>query len=229
MFGRVDEQVHEEGDDIAERAVQAARALHAAGAVRAVVTAGAAGAALCTADGAWWLPAQPVERGQPHRRGRLFRGRCRSRARRGRSRSSTSSAAGWPPPRRPARRPPPAGSTRPGPSSSSTPSVPSRSISVRWPDDRPRNGLRRGQGRRGVDQDGVPGGQRIRAGLRQHQGARAGRRFRTRLRPQLDRPFAADRQRRRHRRRSSTPSPTPSSPNWCRSSRNACWPRASAC
>ena len=60
LFGRVDEQVHEEGDDIAERAVLAARALHAAGAVRAVVTAGAAGAALCTADSAWWLPAQPV-------------------------------------------------------------------------------------------------------------------------------------------------------------------------
>ena len=61
LFGRVDEQVHEEGDDISERAVVAASALHAAGAVRAVVTAGAAGAALCTADGSWWLPAQPVD------------------------------------------------------------------------------------------------------------------------------------------------------------------------
>ncbi len=60
LFGRVDEQVHEEGDDIAERSVQAASALHAAGAVRAVVTAGAAGAALSTDDGAWWLAAQPV-------------------------------------------------------------------------------------------------------------------------------------------------------------------------
>lgn len=60
LLGRVDEQVHEEGDDIAERAVQAASELYAAGAVRAVVTAGAAGAALCTVDGAWWLPAEPV-------------------------------------------------------------------------------------------------------------------------------------------------------------------------
>ena len=42
------------------RAVIAARALYATGARRAVVTAGAAGAALCTADGTWWLTAAPV-------------------------------------------------------------------------------------------------------------------------------------------------------------------------
>ncbi len=60
LFGRSDEQVAEDGDDIADRAVAAAAALHAAGAVRAVVTAGAAGAALCTADGAWWLRAPRV-------------------------------------------------------------------------------------------------------------------------------------------------------------------------
>ncbi len=61
LIGRVDEDVHEQGDDIAERAVRAAGALHAAGAVRAVVTAGAAGAALCNGEGTWWLPAQPVQ------------------------------------------------------------------------------------------------------------------------------------------------------------------------
>ena len=61
LFGRVDEQVHEDGDDIAQRAVAAAAALHRAGAVRAVVTAGAAGAALSTAAGSWWLAARPVD------------------------------------------------------------------------------------------------------------------------------------------------------------------------
>lgn len=61
LSGSLDEQVHEEGDDIPDRALQAAVALHAAGAVRAVVTAGAAGAALSTDDGTWWLPAKPVD------------------------------------------------------------------------------------------------------------------------------------------------------------------------
>lgn len=61
LRGRVDEQVHEQGHDIAERAVRVATELHAAGAVRAVVTAGSAGAALCTAGGTWWLPAEPVD------------------------------------------------------------------------------------------------------------------------------------------------------------------------
>ncbi|WP_051266105.1 1-phosphofructokinase family hexose kinase [Nakamurella lactea] len=61
LHGRVDEQVHESGDDLPERAAAAAAALHERGAVRAVVTAGAAGAALATADGRWWLTAPPVE------------------------------------------------------------------------------------------------------------------------------------------------------------------------
>jgi len=60
LFGRTSELVHEEGADVPDRAVVAARALHVAGARRAVVTAGAAGAALCTADGTWWLVAAPV-------------------------------------------------------------------------------------------------------------------------------------------------------------------------
>lgn len=60
LFGRQGEQVHEEGDDIPGRAVKAATALHDAGAIRAVVTAGAAGAALVTRNGSWWLPAAPV-------------------------------------------------------------------------------------------------------------------------------------------------------------------------
>lgn len=60
LHGRVDEQVDEAGDDIAERAAAAAAALHHAGAVRAVVTAGSAGAALATADGRWWLSAPQV-------------------------------------------------------------------------------------------------------------------------------------------------------------------------
>ncbi|MET3808784.1 1-phosphofructokinase family hexose kinase [Nakamurella sp. UYEF19] len=55
------EQVDEQGEDIPARAVRAAAALHAAGATRGVVTAGASGAALATRDGLWWLPAQPVQ------------------------------------------------------------------------------------------------------------------------------------------------------------------------
>lgn len=61
LFGRTDEQVHETGDDIPDRAVLAATELHARGAVRAVVTAGAAGAALCTANGTWWFTAPSVQ------------------------------------------------------------------------------------------------------------------------------------------------------------------------
>lgn len=60
LLGRLDEQVDEVGDDIPGRALRAAAGLHAAGAVRAVVTAGSAGAALCTAAGAWWLSAAPI-------------------------------------------------------------------------------------------------------------------------------------------------------------------------
>lgn len=60
LFGRTDEIVDERGDDIPARAVRAAQALHEAGAVRAVVTAGGSGAGLATADGAWWLAAPSV-------------------------------------------------------------------------------------------------------------------------------------------------------------------------
>ncbi|SDO51950.1 1-phosphofructokinase [Nakamurella panacisegetis] len=61
LLGRVGEEVDEQGDDIPGRAVEAAVALHARGAVRAVVTAGAHGAALATSAGSWWLPALPVD------------------------------------------------------------------------------------------------------------------------------------------------------------------------
>jgi len=61
LFGRTDELVDEYGDDIAERALLAATALHRMGAVRAVVTAGASGAALCSQQGSWWLPAPRVQ------------------------------------------------------------------------------------------------------------------------------------------------------------------------
>ncbi len=60
LFGRSDEIVDERGDDIPARAVRAARALHQAGAVRAVVTAGGSGAGLATADGTWWLAAPSI-------------------------------------------------------------------------------------------------------------------------------------------------------------------------
>ena len=60
LLGRSDEQVHEQGTDSAVRAVRASRLLHRRGARRAVVTAGAAGAALTTAAGSWWLPAPRV-------------------------------------------------------------------------------------------------------------------------------------------------------------------------
>lgn len=60
LFGRVDEQVNETGDDIPQRAAAAAAELFARGAVRAVVTAGAAGAALATDAGTWWLTAPAV-------------------------------------------------------------------------------------------------------------------------------------------------------------------------
>lgn len=60
LFGRSDEQVHERGADVPARAVRASLQLHRAGARRAVVTAGAAGAALTTAGGSWWLPAPRV-------------------------------------------------------------------------------------------------------------------------------------------------------------------------
>ena len=74
LFGRTSELVHEEGDDVPARAVTAARALYATGARRAVVTAGAAGAALCTADGTWWLTAAPVDVVNPIGAGDAFIG-----------------------------------------------------------------------------------------------------------------------------------------------------------
>lgn len=61
VLGRTDERVDERGPDIADRAVAAAGALHGAGAVRAVVTAGGSGAALATSTGSWWFPAVPVD------------------------------------------------------------------------------------------------------------------------------------------------------------------------
>ena len=61
LLGRIGEEVDEQGEDIPDRAVDAAVALHARGAVRAVVTAGAHGAALAPAAGSWWLPALSVD------------------------------------------------------------------------------------------------------------------------------------------------------------------------
>lgn len=60
LHGRTDELVDERTPDVQQRAVAASRAVHAAGAVRAVVTAGDAGAALTTAEGTWWSPAPTV-------------------------------------------------------------------------------------------------------------------------------------------------------------------------
>ncbi|WP_196073324.1 1-phosphofructokinase family hexose kinase [Nakamurella alba] len=72
LDGRVDEQVHEEGDDIPDRAIRAAKELHARGARRAVVTAGSAGAALATDDGSWWLEAVRVDAVNPIGAGDCF-------------------------------------------------------------------------------------------------------------------------------------------------------------
>lgn len=60
LSGRSDEEVDERGADIARRAVEASRRLYRSGARRAVVTAGAAGSALTTAAGSWWLPSPRV-------------------------------------------------------------------------------------------------------------------------------------------------------------------------
>lgn len=65
LLGRTEELVDERTPDVQQRAVAASRALHAAGAVRAVVTAGDAGAALTTADGTWWSPAPTVHLASP--------------------------------------------------------------------------------------------------------------------------------------------------------------------
>lgn len=74
LHGRIDEQVLESGDDVPDRAVAAAVALHERGAIRAVVTAGSAGAALATADGRWWLTAPRVTAVSPIGAGDSFVG-----------------------------------------------------------------------------------------------------------------------------------------------------------
>jgi 1-phosphofructokinase family hexose kinase len=60
LYGRADEQVDEVGDDIPERAIAAARELHAAGAELAVVTAGGTGAGFADAAGGGWIPSPQV-------------------------------------------------------------------------------------------------------------------------------------------------------------------------
>ena len=61
LHGRTDEHVEEEGDDLADRCVEASRELHSRGARRAVVTAGSHGAALTTQHGSWWVDAVRVD------------------------------------------------------------------------------------------------------------------------------------------------------------------------
>jgi 1-phosphofructokinase family hexose kinase len=61
LHGRTDEHVEEQGDDLADRCVEASRALHARGARRAVVTAGSHGAALTSDAGSWWVDAVRVD------------------------------------------------------------------------------------------------------------------------------------------------------------------------
>ena len=65
LHGRTDEHVEESGDDLADRCVDASRALHDRGARRAVVTAGSHGAALTTADGSWWTASARVPVANP--------------------------------------------------------------------------------------------------------------------------------------------------------------------
>jgi 1-phosphofructokinase family hexose kinase len=72
LFGRSDEQVDEIGDDIPERAIAAARELHAAGAELAVVTAGAAGAGFADAAGGGWIPSPRVTVANPIGAGDAF-------------------------------------------------------------------------------------------------------------------------------------------------------------
>ncbi|MEJ7651776.1 MAG: PfkB family carbohydrate kinase [Nakamurella sp.] len=59
------EEVDEQGDDIPERALEAARGLRALGADTAAVTAGAAGVGLVWEDGEAWLPTVPVRAVNP--------------------------------------------------------------------------------------------------------------------------------------------------------------------
>jgi fructose-1-phosphate kinase PfkB-like protein len=74
LYGRVDEQVDEVGDDIPERAIAAARELHAAGANLAVVTAGGAGAGFADAVGGGWIPSPHVTVVNPIGAGDAFAG-----------------------------------------------------------------------------------------------------------------------------------------------------------
>jgi 1-phosphofructokinase family hexose kinase len=83
LYGRVDEQVDEVGDDIAERAVAAARELHAAGAALAVVTAGGAGAGFADGSGGGWIPSPRVTVVNPIGAGDAFAGAAAGALRRG--------------------------------------------------------------------------------------------------------------------------------------------------
>jgi 1-phosphofructokinase family hexose kinase len=74
LYGRGDEQVDEVGDDIPERAIAAARELHAAGAELAVVTAGGAGAGFADAGGGGWIPSPQVTVANPIGAGDAFAG-----------------------------------------------------------------------------------------------------------------------------------------------------------
>lgn len=61
LLGRADESVDESGPDVPDRCMAASRSLHERGARRAVVTGGAAGAALTTRAGTRWFPALAVD------------------------------------------------------------------------------------------------------------------------------------------------------------------------
>lgn len=63
--GSAAEEVDEQGDDIPERALEAARALRRLGAGTAAVTAGAAGVGLAWPDGELWLPTVVVKAVNP--------------------------------------------------------------------------------------------------------------------------------------------------------------------
>ena len=63
--GATAEDVDEQGDDIPERALEAARGLRMLGAGTAAVTAGAAGVGLAWSDGEAWLPTVPVQAVNP--------------------------------------------------------------------------------------------------------------------------------------------------------------------
>ncbi len=74
LSGRADESVDEDGSDVPERCLEGSRALFERGARRAVVTGGAAGAALTTADGGRWFPSPQVTVGSPIGAGDSFVG-----------------------------------------------------------------------------------------------------------------------------------------------------------